>query len=216
MTQAKIKVERGVAYLTGYSVKPKGRRVRELELTSIGSPSQRNFPSENLSLFYGAQATLREMAKVHAEAIRNKQDLYQITVGIDVQKVTVEFLTFEDLKGTRMMNMERISHKVADCIQAYWSQYLHEEGRSDEWIANNVEWRRHRFMSDRPDLVTRLCKEPEFRHLALIIYQVVEGSDVYKVGTVLDPKAIKNAECTNSPGLPVRLPEDHGNHLQTA
>lgn len=206
------KAEPGMAYLTGYSLKPKGRHVRELQLDRIESPSQREFPTEYLTLYYGAQTTLREMSKIHAEALRNKQDLYQISVAVNVQKVIVEFLTFEDLKKTRLLNMERISKSVAERIQEYWWNYLREEGKSDEWIKDNVEWRRHRFMSDRPDLVARLAKEPEFSHLSLIVYQVVEGSEVYKVGTVVDPTAVKGATCKNHPELPVILPEI----LQTA
>ena len=198
-----------MAYLTGYNLKPKGRIVRELTLTNIQNPSGREFPKDLPTLYYGAQTTLRQMAMVHAEAIRNKQDLYQITVAVDVDNIIVEFLTFEDLKKTRMMNMERISKDVNEKIQDYWWSYLKNEGFSDEWIKDNVEWRRHRFMSDRPDLLSHLVKEPEFRHLSMIIYQVVdtEKSDIYKVATVVNPHAIKSVTCKSHPDIPVTIEE---------
>jgi hypothetical protein len=203
------KAEKGTAYLTGYNLKPKGRMVRELTLRNIENPSSREFPKDFHTLYYGAQTTLRQMSKVHAEAIRNKQDLYQITVAVDVDNIIVEFLTFEDLKKTRMMNMERISKEVSEKIQDYWWGYLKDEGLSDQWIKDNVEWRRHRFMSDRPDLIEHLAKEPEFKHLSMIIYQVVdtEKSDIYKVATIVNPQAVKSATCKSHPDIPVTIEE---------
>lgn len=198
-------IEPGWVYLMGYSLEPKGRHVRELSLEKIPNPPGREFPSEHCTLYYGAQTTLKEMSKIHAAAIRNKQHLYQITVAVNVGKIIVERLAFEDLKKTRFLNMEGISTLMEERIQGYWSGYLRQEGRDDQWIRDNVDWGSRRFISDRPDLVPRLAEEPEFSHLALIVYQVAAGSEMLKVGTILDRAAMR-AECKADPSVFVNIP----------
>lgn len=61
-------------------------------------------------------------------------------------------------------------------------------------------------MSYRLDLLPRLANEPEFRHLALIVYRVVEGSEVFKLGTILDRAAIKRAVCKSQSEVLVGIP----------
>jgi len=199
------RAQKGLAYLTCFDLKPKGRQARSLELKSIIAPHDREFDPNTMVMFYGAQSTLREMAKIHAQAISNGQDLYQIAVGVEVTKIIVEFLTLEDLKNTRMMNMERISKEVQSKIQEYWYNYLKAEGKSEEWITDNVEWRSHRYMSDRPDLVAKLAKEKEFKHLSLIAFQMVYNNTIYKVGMILDKKAIRDVKCKTHSNVPVAM-----------
>lgn len=123
-----------------------------------------------------------------------------------MKKIILGFTTFGHLKQTRLLNMDCASEEVTERIQEHWCRYLHEEGKSDEWIKSNVEWGMHHYMSDRPDLLARLAKEPEFGHLALIVHQVVAGSEVLKVGTILDRDAIKRAVCKAHPSLIVIFP----------
>lgn len=195
----------GIIPLTGYARVPKGRRVRHLQLCSIDEPSERAWADDSLTLFHGSGTALRQLSKVHNDAIRNRQDIYVIEVSLNAEKSIVDFLTFDDLKRTRFLSMERASKAVLECIHSYWRGYLREEGRSDEWISANVEWRHHRFMSDRPDLVPRLGMEHEFRHLALIAFQIVEGREIYKAATVLDPTAITEMKWTVNPDLQVTI-----------
>lgn len=195
----------GIIPLTGYALKPKGRRIRELQLRSIAPPSGREYPKDHLTLLYGRDTALREMSKVHNEAISNGQQMCAIDVSVNVGRVIVEYATFDDLKRTRFLNMERTSRAVLERIQQYWGSYLREEGRSDDWIKGNVEWRHHRFMSDRPDLVARLADEEEFAQLALIAYQVVEGGEIYKAGTILDAGSITEVTWADDPQLKVTL-----------
>lgn len=195
----------GIIPLTGYALKPRGRRIRELELRSIAPPSGRQYPQDHLTLLYGRDTTLREMSRVHNEAIRNGQQMCAIDVSVNVGRVIVEYATFDDLKRTRFLNMERASKAVLERIQQYWCGYLGAEGRSAAWIEGNVEWRHHRFMSDRPDLVPRLANEEEFAHLALIAYQVVEGQEIYKAGTILDAGSITEVTWAADPQLKVAL-----------
>lgn len=195
----------GIIPLTGYALKPKGRRIRELELRSIEPPSGREYPKDHLTLLYGRDTTLRELSRVHNEAISHGQQMCQIDVSVNVGRVIVEYATFDDLKRTRFLNMERASKAVLVRIQQYWCGYLRGEGRSAAWITSNVEWRHHRFMSDRPDLVPRLAAEPEFANLALIAYQVVEGRDIYKAGTILDAESITAVTWAADPQLKVKL-----------
>lgn len=195
----------GIIPLTGYALKPKGRRIRELQLRSIAPPSGREYPQDHLTLLYGRDTTLREMSRVHNEAIRNAQQMCAIDVSVNVDRVIVEYATFGDLKRTRFLNMERASSAVLERIQQYWYGYLLGEGRNAAWIKGNVEWRHHRFMSDRPDLVPRLANEAEFAHLALIAYQVVEGCEIYKAGTILDARAITDVTWAADPQLKVTL-----------
>jgi hypothetical protein len=199
------RAKKGLAYLTGYDLRPRGRTVRMLDLTPRIDIDGREFDPNTIALFYGAQATLRQMSRLHAYAIRTQQDLYQISLGIDVENIIIEFLTLDDLKNTKMMNMERISKELQLLIQSYWRGYLKEEGLSDEWIDANVEWRSHRYVSERPDLISKLAKEPEFRHLNLIIAQIVENNEVLKIGIVLKKEAIEDVSCKTHPNIPVRI-----------
>lgn len=206
MTGTQVK-GKGLAYLTGFDLKPKGRIARSLTLRSVPDPTERNFPQDMLTLYYGSGTTLKELSRVHHEAISHGQDLYQITVAVDVKEIILEFMTLSDLKFSRMLNLERASKEVLEKIKEYWWDYLKSEGYSDEWIETHVEWRRHRFVSDRPDLLERLKNEPEFKNLALIIYQVVSDNNIYKAATVLDPSAIREVQCKNRADIKVEIDE---------
>jgi hypothetical protein len=199
------RAKKGLAYLTGYDLRPRGRTVRSLDLKPQIDLDGREFESGTIALLYGAQATLRQMSRLHAAAIRTQQDLYSISVGVDVENIIIEFLTREDLKNTKMMNLERISKELQLIIQDYWRGYLKQEGRSDSWIDDNVEWRSHRYVSDRPDLITKLGKEPEFKHLNLIIAQVVDNNEVFKLGVILNKDAIVEVTCKTHPNIPIRI-----------
>ena len=194
-----------VAYLVGFDLKPKQRNIRSVKLASIPKPSERSWAPGCLTLYYGAGQTLRALAAQHVEASKNGQEMYQIDVGLNVGTIILEFITFEDLKKTRMINVERVSKQVEERIQSYWWDYLKQEGKSDEWIKDNVEWRRHRYMSDRPDLVAQLAKEPEFKHLTLIVHQVVQNAEVFRVGVVTDITQIKSINCKTNPSVTVTL-----------
>jgi hypothetical protein len=204
------RIEPGVAYLTGYVLEPEGLHPREVQLTSVAHPSPgRAFPSQYLTQYYGAQTTLREIPRRRTEAILNKQELYEITTAVRVQNIIVEPLTFEKLNLTRMMNMECLSNAVKDRIEEYWSSYLREEGRADEWTKENADCGSIDFISDRLDLLPRLATESEFSHLALIVYPVAVGSTVVRVGTVLDHTAIRRHECKEHRNLEVGIPLLH-------
>ena len=198
-----------LAYLVGFDLKPKQRNIRSIKLTNIPAPKERSWAPGCLTLYYGAGQTLKALASQHIEASKNGQDMYQIDVGLHVGKIVLEFLTFEDLKKTKMMNVERVSKQVEEKIQDYWWDYLKQEGRSDDWIKANVEWRRHRYMSDRPDLIAKLSQEPEFKHLTMIVHQMVQNSEIFRVGVITDLTQIKSITCRNNPSVTVTLePQD--------
>lgn len=199
------KPSKSTAYLTGFDVKPKQRNIRAVTLRNIPEPKDRQLAPGCVTLYYGMGNTLKAMATHHRDAISQGMDMYTIAAGVNVGNIIVEFLTFEDLKKTKFMNVERISKEVMAKIEEYWWDYLKSEGKSDDWIKENVEFRRHRFMSDRPDLVAKLAREPEFKHLNLIVHQIVNDGMIIKVGVVTHPDQIKEMVCRTNPNIKVTL-----------
>lgn len=181
---------------------PKGRRVRQAALRSVPPPD--DVPAPPHLLLYHGQAAQQALARHHVAAQRAGHDLHPVQVTVDVGRSVVEFLTPDDLQQTGMMNVARVGAAVRDMIVAYWRGYLRAEGCSDAWLDAQVEWRAHRYLATRPDLLARLVTEPEFAHLRLVAFDWIEQGRPCRVALVPDRGAIVAAWCPTL-ALPVAI-----------
>ena len=201
-----LRILPGTAYLTAFHLVEKGSKPASIELQSIGAPPDRAFPADVIVLPYGGKSR-EKIATRLAFACNSKQELYQIEVGVNIDRLIVKTLTLDSLCATSMMNIKRISKCIEATIIDYWCDYLEEEGKDIEWVLKHFGRDVQAYVSSRPDLIGRLTQEREFQHLNLIVFSLFGHGDSIDLGMILNRDAIAQKACKTDPNMRVIIPD---------
>lgn len=186
--------------MTGYSVQAKRQPLESLVVRSVQCSSVPCTPVRNvLTLLYGYRAISQTLTRIQ-RSLDQTQVLYEFVAEVDVGKIDIGRLTLRSLQDVRMMHMGRLDNDVDECVKSYWRRYLREEGCSEFWIEQNVTLAGFDYTAGRVDLLARLVKEPEFRHLAVIVH-LAPGPKA--LGSIFDRGAIRDLYCKNNRAVEV-------------
>lgn len=200
-----LRIQPGTAYLTAFHLVKKGSKPSAVVVSSISPPPGRTFPNGAIVLPYGGKARETIAGHLFGLAHDNNQEIYQIEVGVDIDRLRVKILTLDSLNTTCLMNIKLIGPCVEAAIIDYWCSYLEEEGKDMEWIIEHLGRDVRNFISDRPDLLGRLSQEKEFRHLNMIVFSMPTSCESVDVGMILRRDAITQTGCRTDPKVSVVL-----------
>lgn len=198
-----LRIQPGTAYLTSFHLVQNGKRPDLVELTSISAPPGRTFPANTIILPYGGKARERLAALVATKARKSNQEVYQIEVGVDIDRLRVKMLTLASLRTTALMNMKLLGNCLEATIIDYWCGYLEEEGKDVEWVIRHLGRDVQAYVSLRPDLLGRLSLEKEFCHLNMIVFILRTEDETVEVGMILHRHAITQSICRTDPSVSV-------------
>jgi hypothetical protein len=198
-----LRIQPGTAYLTSFQRIANGSRPSVVEVTSLSAPPGRTFPADVIVLPYGGKAREQLAVRIATEARKSNQEIYQIEVGVDIDRLRVKILTLASLKTTALMNMKLLGKCIEATIIDYWCGYLEEEGKDVEWVIAHLGRDVQAYVSLRPDLLGRLSQEKEFRHLNMIVFNLVTEDESVDVGMILHRHAITQSICKTDPSVSV-------------
>lgn len=203
-----LKIQPGTAYLTSFYLVDSKTKAGCVEVASLSSPPDRAFPANAIVLPYGGKARAKLAAQLSYVAHFSKQTLYQIEIGVDIDRLSVKALTLDTLRTTCLMNINRIGKCVQATIMDYWCSYLEEEDKDIEWVITHLGRDIGTYVSSRPDLLGRLCQEKEFLHLNMIVFSLLISGESIDLGMILHKEAITQKICKTNPDMHVVLPEE--------
>jgi hypothetical protein len=198
-----LRIQPGTAYLTSFQLIKNGRRPSAVEITSISAPSGLTFPTNTIVLPYGGKARKQLASRIAADARKINHEIYQIEVGVDIDRLRVKVLTLESLRTTALMNMKLLGRCIEATIIDYWCGYLEEEGKDVEWVIAHLGRDVQKYVAMRPDLLGRLSEEKEFRHLNMIVFSLITEDEPVDLGMILHRDAITQFICMTDPSIPV-------------
>ncbi len=198
-----LRIQPGTAYLASFHLVEKGTTPSVLEVTSLSAPPDRSFPPTAIVLPYGGKARDKIAADLSAVIQSGDKEIYQIEVGVDIDRLRVKVLTLDSLKTTALMNIKLIGKCIEAAIIDYWCSYLEEEGKDIEWVIAHLGRDVPAYISTRPDLLGRLSQEKEFRHLNMIVFRLCTPNESIDVGMILRREAITQKICTTDPSVSV-------------
>ncbi len=200
-----LRIQPGTAYLTCFQLIENGKRPSVVEVASIAAPPGLTFPANTVVLPYGGKAREQIAAHIATEARKNNQEIYQIEVGVDIDRLRVKILTLESLRTTALMNLKLLGKCIQATIIDYWCAYLEEEGKDIDWVIKNIGRNIQAYAAMRPDLLGRLSQEKEFRHLNMIVFSLMNENESFDVGMILHRHAITQSICRTDPAVPVLI-----------
>jgi hypothetical protein len=200
-----LRIQPGTAYLTSFHLTENGRRPNVVKITSISAPSGLAFPANAIVLPYGGKAREQLAARIAIDARKRNKEIYQIELGIDIDRLRVKRLTLASLKTTALLNVKLLGKCIEATIIDYWCGYLEEEGKDIEWVIKHLGQDVQAYVSSRPDLLGRLSQEKEFQHLNMIVFTLPTEGTVVDVGMILHRHAITQFICKTDPSVSVVL-----------
>lgn len=198
-----LRIRPGTAYLTSFCPVQYGSRPSVVEITSVNAPPGRTFPANTIVLPYGGKAREQLAMRVASAARKNNQEIYQIEVGVDIDRLRAKVITLASLNTTALLNMKLLGKCVEATIIDYWCGYLEEEGKDIEWVIAHLGRDVQAYVSQRPDLLGRLSQEKEFSHLNMIVFSLLSDGDAIDVGMILHRQAITQSICRTDPSISV-------------
>jgi hypothetical protein len=198
-----LRIQPGTAYLTSFHLIEYGRQPSVVEVTSISAPPGRMFPAHTIVLPYGGKSREQLALRIATDARKSNQEIYQIEVGVDIDRLRATILTLASLPTTALMNIKLLGKCIQATIIDYWCGYLEEEGKNVDWVIAHLGRDVQAYVSLRPDLLGRLSQEKEFRHLNMIVFSLVTEGEAVDVGMILHRHAITQFICKTDPSVSV-------------
>lgn len=193
--------------LTGYVVAPERSQVpKQVTLGNVNLPSGMVPPSPGLTLLYGFRDTLGEIKRQYSLAEAEGKRLFSFRLDVDVGDIPSSRITLADLEHIRFLHLGRLTAEVENLILKKWMRYIPEDWReraaeqaaarsSDEELERALPYRYNQFLIGRPDLMSRLHEEPEFRHLDAIVYRLAGDEMSRFVCTLFRTTGVRSIEC---------------------
>ena len=200
-----LRIQPGTAYLTSFYLVENGMRPSSVEVMSIDAPPGKAFPADTIVLPYGGRAREQLAVRIAADARKRNREIYQIEVGVDIDRLRVKILTLSSLKTTALLNMKLLGKCVEATVIDYWCSYLEEEGKDVEWVIRHLGRNVQAYVAMRPDLLGRLSQEKEFRHLNMIVFSLPAENESIDVGMILHRHAITQSICKTDPSVSVNV-----------
>lgn len=138
---------------------------RGVELPDVALPGGLRPPSDAITLLYGFNA--RQEIRYQYQRAKNGE----LFVPVDVQfesPFTMKRISIGDVAGLNVITLSRVADDFQREIRSRFNKIFGEKGLSvfDDGYATSL-------MVRRPDMIGALRREPDFAHIAVIIYDVV-------------------------------------------
>ncbi|WP_207168823.1 hypothetical protein [Rhodovibrio sodomensis] len=168
----------------------------------MAMPEGMRAPANGLTCFYGARNPSFMLAWKGARA--QERSISRCELHVDVGKYDPSRISLDDLPERKFVDMERLKEDAREKVREYLLGYCRELGLEED---HADPWSGTRFRMRYPRLLGRLVQEPEFRHVAVLVYSVASSDgDVRGFGTLFDPAAVSEIQAHDA-SIAFRLPE---------
>lgn len=163
------------------------------ELGDVLAPDGITYPEAGVTTYYGFSSSTNSLANAFK---------YAVSVGLELHSVALMF-TFDEeinvgfgldeLPNRKVLSIDKVKGDLGDKIKEIWRGFLMDiPGAWEECIKKGYTDSRGNFqlqgftnaVADRPYLLSKLWELPEFNHLHIIIYGVLEDGVLSNRATV--------------------------------
>ncbi len=147
-------------------------------------------------MLYGFRDSMEEMARQRTLLARNdpRVDFHPLNVDVhlDAPGICGQVMTPETLPLYQFANVMRTNKQVQAMMLAYFVGY-------QKGLVENDDIRKIAQMADHPHLFGRLIKEPEFKHLRVLVFPVTTDRGIRQFALVTKQAKIVADEKTGDP-----------------
>lgn len=194
--------------LTSFFTYHPGIPVNNIVVGNVPLPEGMAAPDGGLTTLYGFRDSLAELSRWIKEVESVGMKFCNIEIEVDVGKIETRQVTPEMIanEGIRFLNMRKMASSLENVVVSKWRSYLIEEGVTQQQLAE-MKWRNAEYVAHRPDLLSRLIKEPELSNLDLVVYPVETGGKIFgQKATLMSSDHVLSVRSVELPNAEVRLP----------
>lgn len=162
------------------------------------------FAEDAITALYGHNSSVGLSGAAYDISEALGLDLARLEMSVSNKHWTNQNVGFEEglapaLKDLNVLSLTRVKRDVKRCICNYWDSYHVGQVSEDDPV----------FCTEYPYLISRLHKEPPFRHLDLIAYRVKTALGYVTMASVFNADAIDRIGISFGPAddTPISVPK---------
>lgn len=162
------------------------------------------FPEDGITALYGHNSSVGLSGAAYDISETLGLDLARLEISVSNHHWTNQNIGFEKglapaLHDLNVLSLTRVKRDVKRLICDYWDSYFVGQVPEDDPI----------FCTEHPYLISRLHKEPEFRHLDLIAYRVKTALGYVTMASLFNTDAIDRITISFGPSddTPISIPK---------
>jgi hypothetical protein len=209
--------------LTGTLITKKIDAEKSYVLGDVLAPKGIEYPKLGVTLYHGFTTSTTSMAHAFKRAVAQGLEIHAVSIMLEVDKREI-ICDLEDLKERTVLNVVKMKSDLTNYIKAKWTEYLKATPHAwaDAIERNHVnkqkELKVNGFITsigEHPHLLDKLWSLPEFNHLSVIIYSVVEDGQIASRATLFrrgkikmdDTGVLPQIQVARYPDVDICLPE---------
>jgi hypothetical protein len=153
-------------------------------LESVPTPEGVTLSKIGIAFYYGFKESVVNISLALKSASKKNMIALPVSLALSVSRSEDANLSLVDLPYCTFLNISRIRKDVYDIIKGYIDIYIHEHNLIKECVEYEI-WNKQTksvttkgvqlFIMMQPLVVDFIWEQPEFNHLDLIVYPVLDG-----------------------------------------
>lgn len=170
---------------------------------NVALPAGQNMtaPGSGLLMLYGFRDMQEEIRLRRHEARAKQMSFHWLEAEAEVSQIYPGIVNRHILPTIDFVNVKRLSTALQDTILRYFSVYAEERGGAFDSM------RQIQQIASRPEFFERLCLEPEFRHVSILVIPVFDGVRVRQLAYVRPTARIVAVRQDATEGISLELPD---------
>jgi hypothetical protein len=163
------------------------------ELENVIAIGGVKYPEKGVTTYYGFTSSTTSLAHAFKHAVSINQELHGVTLSFTFDEDVNIALGLEDLSMRKVLSIDKLKSDLGEQVRGHWKNFLMEiPGAWEDAIKSGYTDARGNFqvqgftnaVAERPYLLDKLWSLPEFNHLHIILYSVLEAGGLSNRATV--------------------------------
>jgi hypothetical protein len=163
------------------------------ELENVIATGGVKYPELGVTAYYGFTSSTTSLAHAFKHAVSINQELHGVTLSFSFDEDVNVAFDLEELPSRKVLSIDKLKSDLGERVRGYWKNFLIEiPGAWEDVIQSGYTDARGNFqvqgftnaVAERPYLLDKLWSLPEFNHLHIIIYSVLEAGSLSNRATI--------------------------------
>lgn len=163
------------------------------EIGNVIAPQGVKYPEKGVTTYYGFSSSTTSLAHAFKHAVSVNLQLHGVTISFSFDEEMNSAYGLNELPSRKVLFIDKLKSDLSDLIRGYWKSFLLEiPGAWEEAIKSGYTDARgvirvqgfSNAVAERPYLLDKLWSMPEFNHLHIIIYSVLEAGVLSNRATI--------------------------------
>lgn len=163
------------------------------ELEDVIAPNNIKYPQLGITSYYGFSSSTTSLAHAFKHAVSIGMQLHGVTLTFDFDEEIYTAFGLEELPSRKVFCLDKMKSDLGEVVRHHWKTFLMEN--PEDWedaIKKGYTDARGALQSqgfsnavaEKPYLLDKLWSLPEFNHLHIIIYSVLEDGALSNRATI--------------------------------